>query len=229
MALLWARVSPLLLPSQPLVGPGRAAQSPQVASTRRHRIHPLAEPVRAAAVGGLALCVFRTPSRIDERASILGCRPGQRRNLPAGRSAAAPRNLATCDDPHTAPASSVHDDFRGQPPPSHTPLTGTSSRHRPHPLRPGKTTTGAGPGVSAGFGARDQGCLGNDEGPRPVAGALHCGAAGNRTRVLRHFTKASPCAVRYVSTWTSGSREQVRMTVPVAVWRPAPPRDRVDR
>jgi hypothetical protein len=27
-----------------------------------------------------------------------------------------------------------------------------------------------------------------------------CGAAGNRTRVLRHFLEASPCAVRYVST-----------------------------
>ena len=27
-----------------------------------------------------------------------------------------------------------------------------------------------------------------------------CGAAGNRTRVLRHSLKASPCAVRYAST-----------------------------
>jgi hypothetical protein len=27
-----------------------------------------------------------------------------------------------------------------------------------------------------------------------------CGAAGNRTRVLRHSLEASPCAVRYAST-----------------------------
>ncbi len=30
--------------------------------------------------------------------------------------------------------------------------------------------------------------------------SIGCGAAGNRTRVLRHSLKASPCAVRYVST-----------------------------
>ena len=29
---------------------------------------------------------------------------------------------------------------------------------------------------------------------------LYCGAAGNRTRVLRHFLEASPCGVRYAST-----------------------------
>ena len=60
--------------------------------------------------------------------------------------------------------------------------------------------------------------------------ALTCcyssGAAGNRTRVLRHSLKASPCAVRYVSTWISCSREQVRMTIPVAVWCPRTSRDR---
>ena len=43
------------------------------------------------------------------------------------------------------------------------------------------------------------------------------GAAGNRTRVLRHSLKASPCAVRYVSTRISWSHELARMTIPVAV------------
>lgn len=49
------------------------------------------------------------------------------------------------------------------------------------------------------------------------------GAAGNRTRVLRHSLEASPCAVRYVSTRISCSREQVRMTIPVAVSVPISP------
>ena len=44
-----------------------------------------------------------------------------------------------------------------------------------------------------------------------------CGAAGNRTRVLRHSLKTSPCAVRYVSTRISRSREQAEMSIPVAV------------
>ena len=43
------------------------------------------------------------------------------------------------------------------------------------------------------------------------------GAAGNRTRVLRHSLKASPCAVRLVSTRISQSCEQAEMTIPVAV------------
>jgi hypothetical protein len=43
------------------------------------------------------------------------------------------------------------------------------------------------------------------------------GAAGNRTRVLRHSLKTSPCAVRYVSTRISRSRKQAEMTIPVAV------------
>jgi hypothetical protein len=68
---------------------------------------------------------------------------------------------------------------------------------------------------------------------RPGLVALTCiftgGAAGNRTRVLRHSLKASPCAVRYVSTRISCSREQVRMTIPVAVWCPATSRDRTYR
>ena len=56
-----------------------------------------------------------------------------------------------------------------------------------------------------------------------------CGAAGNRTRVLRHSLEASPCAVRYVSTWISRSREQDEMTIPVAVWCPDEFRDRTHR
>lgn len=43
------------------------------------------------------------------------------------------------------------------------------------------------------------------------------GAAGNRTRVLRHSLKASPCAVRYASTRISRSHEPAGMTIPVAV------------
>ena len=60
--------------------------------------------------------------------------------------------------------------------------------------------------------------LPNEEGP-PSLGAFLVlgGAAGNRTRVLRHSLKASPCAVRYVSTRISRSREQDEMTIPVAV------------
>ena len=50
-----------------------------------------------------------------------------------------------------------------------------------------------------------------------------CGAAGNRTRVLRHSLKASPCAVRYASTRISRSREPARMTIPVAVSVPLSP------
>jgi hypothetical protein len=50
-----------------------------------------------------------------------------------------------------------------------------------------------------------------------------CGAAGNRTRVLRHSLKASPCAVRYVSTRISWSRKLARMTIPVAVSVPMSP------
>jgi len=42
------------------------------------------------------------------------------------------------------------------------------------------------------------------------------GGAGNRTRVLRRFVRASPSAAHYASTRPSGSREQVRMTGPVA-------------
>ena len=55
------------------------------------------------------------------------------------------------------------------------------------------------------------------------------GAAGNRTRVLRHSLKTSPCAVRCVSTWISQSREQAEMTIPVAVWCPDTSRDRMYR
>ena len=49
------------------------------------------------------------------------------------------------------------------------------------------------------------------------------GAAGNRTRVLRHSLKTSPCAVRYVSTRISRSREPAEMTIPVAVNVPIRP------
>ncbi len=55
------------------------------------------------------------------------------------------------------------------------------------------------------------------------------GAAGNRTRVLRRLAKASPCAVRYVSTWISRSREQAVMTIPVTVGCPIRLRDRAGR
>jgi hypothetical protein len=51
----------------------------------------------------------------------------------------------------------------------------------------------------------------------------HGGAAGNRTRVLRHSLKASPCAVRYASTRVSRSRELAGMTTPVAVCVPMSP------
>ena len=56
-----------------------------------------------------------------------------------------------------------------------------------------------------------------------------CGAAGNRTRVLRHSLKTSPCAVRYVSTRISQSRKQAEMTIPVAVICPVQSRDRTER
>jgi hypothetical protein len=49
------------------------------------------------------------------------------------------------------------------------------------------------------------------------------GAAGNRTRVLRHSLKASPCAVRYASTRISRSRKPAEMTIPVAVSVPMRP------
>lgn len=49
------------------------------------------------------------------------------------------------------------------------------------------------------------------------------GAAGNRTRVLRHSLKASPCAVRYVSARISWSHGLARMTIPVAVGVPMSP------
>jgi hypothetical protein len=62
---------------------------------------------------------------------------------------------------------------------------------------------------------------------RPRNISLTCcyfsGAAGNRTRVLRHSLKASPCAVRYVSARISWSRELARMTIPVAVGVPMSP------
>jgi hypothetical protein len=67
---------------------------------------------------------------------------------------------------------------------------------------------------------------------RTVAGRgvrLSSGGAGNRTRVLRRFTRASPCAVRCASTRIHRSREQAGVTIPVAVSCPARPRDRVGR
>ena len=57
----------------------------------------------------------------------------------------------------------------------------------------------------------------------PTNCIFSCGAAGNRTRVLRHSLKASPCAVRYASTRISRSRELARMTIPVAVSVPMSP------
>jgi hypothetical protein len=53
--------------------------------------------------------------------------------------------------------------------------------------------------------------------PRSETWAFGCGGAGNRTRVLRRFTRASPCAVRYASTRIHRSREQAGVTIPVAV------------
>jgi len=55
------------------------------------------------------------------------------------------------------------------------------------------------------------------------------GAAGNRTRVLCCIARASPCAVRYASTWISRSREQVRMTIPATVWCSSSSRGRMNR
>ena len=57
----------------------------------------------------------------------------------------------------------------------------------------------------------------------------HGGGAGNRTRVLRRFTRASPCAVRAVSTRIHRSCGRAGVTIPVAVRCPCPPRDRADR
>lgn len=70
--------------------------------------------------------------------------------------------------------------------------------------------------TSVGDGCR---CLQMGRRPGPSSG----GAAGNRTRVLRHSLKASPCAVRYVSARISWSRELARMTIPVAVGVPMSP------
>ena len=61
----------------------------------------------------------------------------------------------------------------------------------------------------------DNFCLHRRPGFIALAFCYSGGAAGNRTRVLRHSLKTSPCAVRYASTWISCSREQVRMTIPV--------------
>ena len=58
---------------------------------------------------------------------------------------------------------------------------------------------------------------------RALASLLLGGAAGNRTRVLRHSLKTSPCAVRYASTRISQSRELAEMTIPVAVSVPISP------
>jgi hypothetical protein len=58
---------------------------------------------------------------------------------------------------------------------------------------------------------------------RPLTCTFSGGAAGNRTRVLRHSLKASPCAVRYASARISRSREPARMTIPVAVYVPMSP------
>lgn len=55
------------------------------------------------------------------------------------------------------------------------------------------------------------------------------GAAGNRTRVLRHSLKASPCAVRLALTRISRSRELAGTAIPVAVWCPDRSRDRTYR
>ena len=65
--------------------------------------------------------------------------------------------------------------------------------------------------------------------PRSATWAFDGGGAGNRTRVLRCFTRASPCAVRSASTRTHRSCERAGVTIPVAVWCPCPPRDRADR
>ncbi len=71
----------------------------------------------------------------------------------------------------------------------------------------------------------------NETRPTPSVGMglASSGAAGNRTRVLRRFSRASPCAVRCVSAWISESREQAQMTIPVAVRCPIRTRDRLGR
>src|SRR3954470_10195188 len=50
-----------------------------------------------------------------------------------------------------------------------------------------------------------------------VAQATQGGGAGNRTRVLRRFARASPSAARYASTRPLRSRERVGVTGPVAI------------
>ena len=52
--------------------------------------------------------------------------------------------------------------------------------------------------------------------PRPSAWASVGGGAGNRTRVLRRFTRASPCAVRCASTRIHRSCGRAGVTIPVA-------------
>ena len=53
------------------------------------------------------------------------------------------------------------------------------------------------------------------------------GGAGNRTRVLCRFNRASPCAVHIASTRPRRSREQAGVTGPAAVSVPLRPRGRV--
>ena len=64
--------------------------------------------------------------------------------------------------------------------------------------------------------------------PMQVRTRHRSGGAGNRTRVLRRFTRASPCAVRCASTRIHRSCGRAGVTIPVAVWCSRPPRDRAD-
>lgn len=87
-------------------------------------------------------------------------------------------------------------------------------------------TSSSAPGIMPVFSCDSAGRRSGDTRKAPPSGPdllFCCGAAGNRTRVLRCSLKASPCAVRYVSTWISRSREQAEMTIPVAVGVPMSP------
>ena len=71
--------------------------------------------------------------------------------------------------------------------------------------------------------SHDDGAAPPDGGTAPSVPARgpRGGGAGNRTRVLRRFTRASPCAVRCASTRIHRSRGRAGVTIPATVWCPA--------
>jgi hypothetical protein len=95
--------------------------------------------------------------------------------------------------------------------------TGTCTAHSAATCatsRPAHTTQGAdGPPIQSRWTG----------GPSTPQGDFGCGGAGNRTRVLRRFTRASPCAVRCASTRIHRSCRRAGVTIPVAVCCPCHP------